>query len=618
MKRIFLAGVILGLTAHAQQPVFQSETKLVLVDTVVTTKKGDFVRDLTAKDFSVREDNKERAIRSFSLESAENHSAPHRFVLFFDNSNTSIQDQIQAYRAAGGFVEASAGSSTLFAAVTYDGVFRVAQSFTDNPARLKQSLSGTRLNSANLANQLGQPSDRVEASATSSADLRGLLQSMGNLAQSLGALSGRKTLILFSTETVFSRAREADFAGLVKLSNRSNVAIYPILSAGPPSSAAGQNCSQRNPGEIAPPKFSPCVGADASVSDALARGTGGFISTTAGDLPSQLKHIGGEELENYVIGFEPLESDGKNEGCHELKVKVNRPGVSLRARSGYCATKQMELPKGSKVERDLEKHAASTSNGPLLTAEVPFFYTAPNVATVHVAMQIPAAALRFETVRGRAHIDLTVLGVASGPDGSVAARFSDVMKRDYDNKPQYVDYRKEFRIVAGQYKLTLTFTGGADFGKAEVPLSIEPFDRSGSGISGIVLGTEVLPAANIGLDPSSSDEGTPLIAGGMQLIQSSTRRFQRNKSAFCYFEVYSPRAAQGAIVRVRILDVASGAEKWDGGERMISAPAPGTGVIPVGLAIPIAGLAPGIYRIEASARNADGGVVKRSVDIELQ
>jgi hypothetical protein len=46
----------------------KSETRLVLVDTVVTDKKGNYVRDLTAKDFKVWEDNKEQAVTSFSLE----------------------------------------------------------------------------------------------------------------------------------------------------------------------------------------------------------------------------------------------------------------------------------------------------------------------------------------------------------------------------------------------------------------------------------------------------------------------------------------------------------------------------------------------------------------------
>ncbi len=50
-------------------PTIKTETRLVLVDTVVTDKQGHYIRDLSAKDFKVWEDNKEQPITSFSSES---------------------------------------------------------------------------------------------------------------------------------------------------------------------------------------------------------------------------------------------------------------------------------------------------------------------------------------------------------------------------------------------------------------------------------------------------------------------------------------------------------------------------------------------------------------------
>jgi len=57
--------------AAAQQPVpisqtIKKESRLVLVDTVVTDKKGNYIHDLTQGDFKIYEDNKEQAITSFS------------------------------------------------------------------------------------------------------------------------------------------------------------------------------------------------------------------------------------------------------------------------------------------------------------------------------------------------------------------------------------------------------------------------------------------------------------------------------------------------------------------------------------------------------------------------
>src|SRR5215469_3386427 len=50
-------------------PIIRAETRLVLVDTVVTDKKGNYILDLAMKNFRVWEDNKEQNLKSFSLES---------------------------------------------------------------------------------------------------------------------------------------------------------------------------------------------------------------------------------------------------------------------------------------------------------------------------------------------------------------------------------------------------------------------------------------------------------------------------------------------------------------------------------------------------------------------
>ena len=44
------------------------ESRVVLVDTVVTDKKGNYIRDLAAGDFKIWEDGKEQAVSSFSRE----------------------------------------------------------------------------------------------------------------------------------------------------------------------------------------------------------------------------------------------------------------------------------------------------------------------------------------------------------------------------------------------------------------------------------------------------------------------------------------------------------------------------------------------------------------------
>ena len=51
----------------ATSPVIRTESRVVLVDAVVTDKKGNYVHDLTQKDFKVFEDGKEQGVTSFSF-----------------------------------------------------------------------------------------------------------------------------------------------------------------------------------------------------------------------------------------------------------------------------------------------------------------------------------------------------------------------------------------------------------------------------------------------------------------------------------------------------------------------------------------------------------------------
>src|SRR4029077_4051101 len=67
--------------------VIKRESKLVLVDAIVTDKKGNYVHDLTQKDFKVYEDNKEQQVASFSfgadLAGQQAANAQKRYLILF-------------------------------------------------------------------------------------------------------------------------------------------------------------------------------------------------------------------------------------------------------------------------------------------------------------------------------------------------------------------------------------------------------------------------------------------------------------------------------------------------------------------------------------------------------
>lgn len=76
---------------------------------------------------------------------------------------------------------------------------------------------------------------------------------------------------------------------------------------------------------------------------ALARETGGsFLELKASDhLPSTFQRVADELHSQYLLGFSIETLDGE---AHRLEVKVKRPGLTVRARTSYVASKAVMLP----------------------------------------------------------------------------------------------------------------------------------------------------------------------------------------------------------------------------------------------------------------------------------
>ena len=240
-------------------PTVKAETRLVLVDTVVTDKNGKYIRDLTQKDFRVWEDNKEQPVKTFSAEtdaSAPSDNQRRYLILFFDNSTMSMNDQAQARAAALKFLDRNAGANRYIAVVNFGGTLHVAQNFTNDADRLKQAVR-------NLSFSASSPNAEVAAVAPMQSlpvgipqvgnmqtnfGVRTLLLAIRNMAKGLASVPGRKTLVLLSDGFPLNPAdpnlpeQMSELTAAIDSCNKSNVAIYPINVRGltTPVSAAPQ------------------------------------------------------------------------------------------------------------------------------------------------------------------------------------------------------------------------------------------------------------------------------------------------------------------------------------------------------------------------------------------
>ena len=382
------------------------------------------------------------------------------------------------------------------------------------------------------------------------------------------------------------------------------------------------------------PQFPPSVATNQQVLAALADGTGGFSIFNTNDLLGGLERIGKEQNEFYILGYVPPESPEGS--CHTLKVKMNRGGLNVRSRTGYCNARAENPLDGKPVEKQLELHAAGGQVGSIHGLfEAPYFYTGPNVARVNLAMEIPSDSLKFDKEKGRYKANVNVLGIAYRSDGTIGARFNDTVNLDLD-KDEWKDfakspyrYQNQFDAAAGTYKLTIVLSAGSSgdtFGKFETPLTIDPYDGKHFTLGGVVLTNNAQRISDIpsGVDSILLEDRTPLVVQGMQLVPSATNRFKRSDNVIVYTEIYEPSlAVPDSNTRVgfayRVYERASNKEMFSTGLQAADGFVhKGNPVIPAGLMVKVKDLPPGGYRLVLQAAdNAGNHAPDRSADFDV-
>jgi VWFA-related protein len=702
-------------TDAVQQPgtAIKTESRLVLVDAVVTDKKGNYVHDLTRDDFNVFEDDKKQSVASFSFgaDTAIQPQEQKRYLtLFFDDSTMSKLDQIQAKAAAIKFIDANAGPDRLMAVVEFGGTLRTVQSFTADADVLRAAATGMKTSSVN-------PNDKQTKEAEYAA--RAMLLSVRTLARNLSGFPGRKMVVLFSSGFGLDSTTRVDLRDAISDCNKANVAVYVLdaraLLASPPGASsllqhreedqravaarsaeaklyggarfvlasynAGipdpqrpgggggtgggtggggtggggtggkggtggtdggppSNTNPVNPAaalEAPPPpativpSFPPSVTTNQQVLAMLAGGTGGFTIFNTNDLLGGLEKVGRERNEFYILGYTPpLTPLGS---CHTLKVTVSRGGLNVRSRSGYCNTKPETVVSVTPAEKLLEARATGTQAGTMRGSfQVPYFYTAPNMARVNLTMEVPSNTIQFKSDNGKYHASLNVLGIVSKPDGSVRARFADTVNFDLEKdalaeftKQPYI-YQNQFDAEAGDYKLTVVVSSGNDaFGKYESRLQIDPYDGNQLALGGVVLSNSVQHLGDIPTDVDSvmGEDRTALVVKGKQINPSASNRFKKTDTVALYTEVYEPLLASPNPPQLAagytIIERSSGTTIFTTGAAALDGfIQKGNPKVAVAMSVIVKDLAPGSYRLVMMAVDSVGNhATNRVIDFDI-
>ena len=373
----------------------------------------------------------------------------------------------------------------------------------------------------------------------------------------------------------------------------------------------------------------------------------GIWSTTdlrAGDLP--VKFWPQMYAHFYNLTYVPR---GSPAGCHHIKVKVDRPGVQVFARDEYCAGQSpSDILSGTKRGQILRQYLDSRAPGKIpLSLQAAAFRLTPHGARVDVCVWFPWRLLHHSWDDYRLRARIAILGEVRAADGTVAARFSDLLYPPYwptfiggagqpgDSGPPAEEwdpawlptrYETQMDLAPGKYDVTVALGDDRAFGRGETRLNIASPAPARLAISSVILCKRFRDAHVAALEEAAANfapQYVPLASKGTRLNPAGRTTFFEGESLIAFFELYEPVLSSGGRsavqARIRILDAKTEAVVRDlGPVHTASYERAGRSSIPIARQIPFADLRPGAYRVEVLATGSSRrSTVGRSVAFSI-
>jgi VWFA-related protein len=661
-----------------QPPIFRAGINYVRVDVIISDKAGNPIADLQPADFDITEDGKPQKIDTFKLVKldggrAESMKEPPReirtdydeeseaarddvrlFAIFLDDYHVKRGSSLSVRKQLATFVENNIGPSDMIG-VMYPlestGSVRMTRNHSAVMRGLQQFLG--RKFEYEPKNQYEEiyahyPTEVVERirNQVSLSALKALIVHMGSLKE------GRKALVLVSegyTNIIPPQMRNADAtrpgygnpaygnanagvndinedraawsAGLdmesdlreiYDTANKNNVAIYAVDPRGLPVFEFDIN----EGGGIGIQTDAKYLTSTMDTLRVLAENTDGRAIVNRNDLSAGMKQITRDQSAYYLIGYNSSQapSDGK---FHEIKVRVKRPGLQVRARKGYWALNQEQTaralaPPKLAVPKPVEAAIASATARPSRATIVrTWIGTArgENGKTRVTFVWEPLPKAPGDRPTGReepARVSLLALGA----DGSLVFRGrvpdAALASASTPNSASAVD--------AGAPRSAASGSQGSSRGPSRVVFDAPPgkvqLRVSVEGASASILDTETREIAIPDMTSAAATLGTPAVHRARTIpelnklkadadaVPIATREFNRTERLLIRVPTYGPGGTSPAL-KVHILNRAGNAMN-----ELQPSPSPRAGEQQIEL--PLAALPPGEYVLEIKAGDQDG------------
>ena len=576
-------------------PTFSVSVDLVEVDAVVTDRDGGFVRGLTQDDFQIFEDGKPQPIAAFStvdipverqqrplnlpepiepdVRSNERPFDGRIYVMVVDDLHTDISRTPRVRAAARQFIQQHLGANDLMAIVHTAGATDASQEFTSNKRLLLAAVDRTiglktesatigRTQQAQLDNSLGRrsPGDPVADpnDAERQSNARRALTTLRDVADWFATVRGRRKAILFVSEGIDYDITDFGNVGASLIMDytrdtlaaaaRGNVSIYGIDPRGltNPGAEGIELGSLPSTADVGIGLGDRSLQNELQLSQSslreLSDDTGGFAVVNANAFATAYDRIVRDNSSYYAMAYRP--PTGKAGAFHRIEVKVNRPGLVVRARQGYvtsrppAAAKTVADSKTSPEVRDALASPLPVSGLAMKVFASPFKGSAAN-ASVVLGVEVRGRDLRLNTSDKLAVTYAAVDAKGKVRNGSTET-IALTLKPDTRDRVAASGLRLLSRVdlPPGRYQLRVAAhdSGGGAVGSVLYDLDVPDFAKLPFSMSGVVLASAASREPTV-----RRDEALRQVLPGPPV---ASRSFPQNDDVAMFVEVYDNEASK--------------------------------------------------------------------------
>jgi len=397
----------------------------------------------------------------------------------------------------------------------------------------------------------------------------GTLGALNYIIKGMRDLPGRKSVMLFSEGFRLTDARSGNLMTmnrilpalrvLADLANRSSVLIYTIDPRGlqdPTFASVADDTEQLS---LFHPRAREFVEKQQSL-QSLAYETGAFPYINQNDINSGIQRALDDQDSYYLLGYQPDDEtfDPKKTKFNKLEVKVTRPGLRVRHRSGFFGVTDEKIQTVAQTPRQklgsalLSPFGASDVNlslYPIYTNE------AKNGDMIQALVYIDTKDLEFSVDGEKRKANFDIVAMTFGDNGAAISEVSknytievsDQVYRSMLEKGFVYTLRVPIRKSgAYQFRVALRDTATNKIGAASQFIEIPNVKKR-------------ISVSNLLLDNFTPVEWEKIKTGaGSQsersaLLDTALRKFKRGTILRYDYEVYNPQRVQTLTARTRLI-----------------------------------------------------------------